>query len=287
MKRHCKDILEESWRDGKFTGVSLDSEYGRIKSNRNNAGDSVAQRLLRFNASIIDSTSGVACAYKLNLGHYLEQGSEGIRGLKDTIDYAHKFAPRSAIILDFKCGDIATSTEMYMRAAFDNFRVDGVTLNAYPGLAASDSFTKRMPDKCFFFVTAMSNEGASEFQDINVSLGSGAHNHIMPLYQYIAMRVGRTHAVRRNCCVVVSARHIEKVRAVRNLVGDMAMLLPGLGTQSESIDQEKLVGNVVSVAQDYRGKGMIFPIGRDIIFAQNPSERASFWHDRIRAAIRK
>ncbi len=59
--------------------------------------------LLPFNRAIIDATADLVCAYKPNLGFYLQWGAAGVIALERTIAYIPDHIP---VILDAKIGDI-------------------------------------------------------------------------------------------------------------------------------------------------------------------------------------
>ena len=49
--------------------------------------------VLEFNQGIIDATSDLACAYKLNLAFYEVLGTDGLTALQGTIAYIPKTIP--------------------------------------------------------------------------------------------------------------------------------------------------------------------------------------------------
>ena len=53
----------------------------------------------------------------------------------------------------------------------------------------------------------------------------------MPLYKYVAYRVSREWNKNGNCAVVVGATYPEELSEVRKIVGDMPILIPGIGAQ--------------------------------------------------------
>ena len=59
--------------------------------------------VLPFNKKIIDATADLVCAYKPNLGFYLQWGAAGIIALERTIAYIPNHIP---VILDCKTGDL-------------------------------------------------------------------------------------------------------------------------------------------------------------------------------------
>ena len=89
----------------------------------------------------------------------------------------------------------------------------------------------------------------------------------MPFYKYVAYRVSREWNNNGNCALVVGATYPDQLREVRELVGDMPILIPGIGAQGGDVEKTVLAG------KDSQGKGMIINSSRGIIFA---SEGADF-----------
>ena len=66
--------------------------------------------IFKFNKAIIDATSDLVCAYKLNLAFYEALGDEGLDALKRTIKYIPSNIP---VIGDAKRGDIGNTAKAY------------------------------------------------------------------------------------------------------------------------------------------------------------------------------
>ena len=85
-------------------------------------------KVFEFNKAIIDATSDLVCAYKLNLAFYEAQDAEGLDALKRTIKYIPDDIPT---IGDAKRGDIGNTAKAYAKAIFVNFNFDAATVNPY------------------------------------------------------------------------------------------------------------------------------------------------------------
>ena len=102
----------------------------------------------------------------------------------------------------------------------------------------------------------------------------------MPFYQYVALRVANHWNVKGNCALVAGATWPGELAVIRGLVGDMPLLLPGVGFQSRTKGEtlEETVAQTVRAGKDSRGKGMIINSARGIIFAsdgEDSQERVS------------
>ncbi len=71
-----------------------------------------------------------------------------------------------------------------------------------------------------------------------------------------------------NCALVVGATYPDELREVRGIVGDMPILIPGIGAQGDDVEK------TVTAGKDSRGWGMIINSSRDIIFASKGADFA-------------
>ncbi len=86
--------------------------------------------VLPFNKAIIDATADLVCAYKPNMGFYMQWGAAGMIALERTIAYIPDHIP---VILDCKTGDIGHTQAAWARGLFDEWDVDAITVNPYVG----------------------------------------------------------------------------------------------------------------------------------------------------------
>jgi orotidine-5'-phosphate decarboxylase len=87
--------------------------------------------------------------------------------LADTIAYIRERAPSVPVILDSKRGDIGSTAEKYAHEAFGRYGADAVTINPYLGFDSAEPFLK-YADKGIVVLCRTSNQGAREFQDLEV-----------------------------------------------------------------------------------------------------------------------
>jgi orotidine-5'-phosphate decarboxylase len=220
----------------------------------------------RFNQHIIEQTHEFVAAYKPNIAFYEARGEAGLHDLRLTMDYLKSEHPDIFIICDAKRADIGSTSQAYVTAIFDNLGFDAVTLHPYLGKDALDPFLQRS-DKGCIVLCRTSNEGAGEFQDLEVNG--------QPLWQHIAATVYNEWNQQDNCMLVVGATYPNEMRQVRSLVGDMTMLVPGIGVQGGNIQQ------TVSAGINSQKKGLIINSSRGIIFSENPATAARELRDAI------
>lgn len=259
--------LENNWQRQHFVCVGLDSDYERLPASIKQ-GRSVEGALFSFNRAIIDATRDLVCAYKPNAAFYEARGEAGIRALTKTVHYIRENLAHIPVILDAKRADIGSTNQGYVRAAFDELGVDAITVHPYPGKEALAPFLERK-DKGIIVLAKTSNPGSGEFQDVPV--GEARE----PLYQYVARHVAREWNCNGNCAVVVGATYPAELRAVREIVGEMPILIPGIGAQGGEI------AATVQAGKDSRGWGMIINSSRGIIFASHESDFAEVARDAL------
>jgi orotidine-5'-phosphate decarboxylase len=206
--------------------------------------------IFQFNKAIIDATHDLACAFKPQFAHYAAYEAED--QLERTIEYVHKSYPGVPVILDAKRGDIGNTAERYAIEAFERYGADAVTVNPYLGTDALEPFLKHA-DKGVLVLCRTSNPGARDLQDLPVNG--------RPLYQVVAELAATRWNARGNCLLVVGATYPTELAAVRTLVGEMPLLVPGVGAQGADVAQ------AVRAGQSAQGTGLLVSSSRAILYA--------------------
>lgn len=235
--------------------VGLDSDIGNIPEQIQNGEHPQST----FNKVIIDATHDLVCAYKPNTAFYELRGKAGIEALKMTCDYLKETYPEIPVIIDAKRADIGNTNEGYVKFVFDYLGADAVTLHPYLGKEALKPFLDRK-DKGCIILCRTSNAGAGEFQDLLVD-GK-------PLYQIVAKNISKDWNYNGNCAVVVGATYPTELTIVRHIVGDMPILIPGVGAQGGDVEK------TVKAGVDSKGKNAIINSSRGIIFASTGADFA-------------
>lgn len=244
---------------GRFVCIGLDPDIGKIPSAIRTAHRETEEAIFAFNRAIIDATAEYACAFKPNSAFYEAHGESGMRALKRTAGYLHERYADIPVILDAKRADIGSTNEAYAKAIFDDLGMDAVTLHPYLGREALQPFLDRK-DKMLFVLVRTSNPGAGEFQDL--AIGG------MPLYQKVALHVASEWNQNGNCGIVVGATYPEELRAVRGIVGDMDILVPGIGAQGGDLKK------AISLGKGEDAFALIINSARGIIYASSGDDFA-------------
>jgi orotidine-5'-phosphate decarboxylase len=203
-----------------------------------------------FCRGIVDATAEFVCAFKPQIAHFAALELEA--DLEQLIDYIHATHPGIPVILDSKRGDIGSTAERYAVEAFDRYGADAVTINPYLGRDSAQPFLDRA-DKGVVVLCRTSNPGSGEFQDLVVDG--------RPLYQHVAARVANEWNANGNCLLVAGATFPRELGVVRELVGDVPFLVPGIGAQGGDVEA------VVTQGKTKDGTGLVISSSRAILYA--------------------
>ncbi len=273
MNRDFRQLLEAEWDKGNFLCVGLDTDFEKIPASLRSKG--VYEGILAFNTAVVDATKDLVCGYKPNSAFYEAHGEDGWRALRDTISYINDAAPDVVVVLDSKRADIGNTNNGYVVSAFDRLGADAITVHPYFGRDALAPFLARR-EKGIIVLVRSSNEGSGEFQALLVD-GE-------PLYAVVARHVVDEWNEHGNCLVMAGATHVDELAEVRRIVGDMPILIPGIGAQGGDLRK------TVAAAKDSRGRGMIICASRSVIFSSSGddfAEAARKEAQELRGAITK
>ena len=206
--------------------------------------------IFQFNKAVIDATHDLACAFKPQFAHYAAYEAED--QLERTIEYIHKKAPGVPVILDAKRGDIGSTAERYAIEAFERYGADAVTVNPYLGTDSLEPFLE-YADRGVIVLCRTSNAGGADLQELSVG--------DQKLYQVVAQLAATRWNARGNCLLVVGATYPQELASVRALVGDMPLLVPGVGAQGAD------VAKAVTAGQSGAGTGLLISSSRAILYA--------------------
>jgi orotidine-5'-phosphate decarboxylase len=244
--------LQRTWRNNdSLVCVGLDPEPSRIPPALRDSPDA----LFAFCRAIIDATADLVCCFKPQFAHFAAQRAED--ALERLVAYVHDRHPGVPVILDAKRGDIGSTAQYYAAEAFDRYGADAVTANPYLGRDSVQPYLDRA-DRGVVVLCRTSNPGARDLQDLVVADAGGAG---VPLYQRVAATVAREWNGNGNCALVVGATYPRELAEVRAIVGEMPLLVPGVGAQGGD------VAAVVHNGKNSAGAGLIVSSSRAILYA--------------------
>jgi orotidine-5'-phosphate decarboxylase len=228
--------------------------------------------LFAFCRDIADATAEFACAFKPQIAYFAAH-NKGEVALQRLIAHINATYPDVPVILDAKRGDIGNTAEHYALEAFDRFGADAVTLNPYMGRDSAEPFLQRNDRGCVFLCHT-SNPGARDFQEL---VATDANGDAAPLYQHVARTIARDWNGDGNCALVVGATFPEELKVIRKIVGDMPLLIPGVGAQGGDVEA------VVRNGKTADGTGLMINSSRGILYASSGAAYADAAADAARA----
>lgn len=252
---NVQQLFDQIKKKGSFLCVGLDSDIEKIPKFLLDTSDPV----FVFNKEIIDSTSSYAVAYKPNLAFYESNGYSGWRSLEKTVHYIRENHPDIFIIADAKRGDIGNTSSMYAKAFFETMDFDAITVAPYMGEDSVKPFLV-FDGKWVILLALTSNKGAFDFQYIkDQKTGERIFEHVLKTSQVW----GNEH----NMMYVVGATKVEELAAIRKIIPNHFLLVPGIGAQG---------GNLKEVAEyGLNSKcGLLVNSSRAIIYASNGNDFA-------------
>ncbi|MGC8832514.1 MAG: orotidine-5'-phosphate decarboxylase [Armatimonadota bacterium] len=255
------DKLQGAWeRSGSLLCVGLDPNTEMLPAPFASAASAdptgKARAVLEFCLRIIDAVHPFVCAFKPQYACFAALGPEGISALRDVIAHAREIAPELPVILDAKKADIGVTSRMYAVEAFDVLGADAVTANPYMGFDALEPFLER-PERGVFVLCRTSNPGAGEVQELLVSTERGE----LPLYLAVAFMVSHRWNINGNCGLVVGATNPAELSKVRAEVGELPILVPGVGAQGGDLR------SCISAGLDVRKSGLVVNVSRAVLYA--------------------
>ena len=156
------------------------------------------------------------------------------------LDVVTEISKSVPVICDFKVADIPNTNRLIAEAAY-GAGAQGLIVHGFTGMD-SVSACKSSEDKDLFVVITMSHPGGGEFFDIEK-------------FSNIAKQAGATG-------VVAPATRPEDIAEVREKVGDLKIISPGVGAQGGSAK------DAIDAGADY------IIVGRSIYQSENPAEVA-------------
>jgi len=247
--------LKHAWqRNHSLVCIGLDPEPARFPECVRGDADAV----FVFCRDIVDATADIVCCFKPQIAHFAALGAED--ALKRLIAHIHAHQPGVPVILDAKRGDIGSTAQHYATEAFERYGADAVTVNPYLGRDSAQPFLDRA-DKGVVVLCRTSNPGARDLQDLDV----GGR----PLYQHVAAIVAGEWNTNGNCLLVTGATWPDELAQVRGLVGEVPLLVPGIGAQGG--DVEAVVRNGCTAD----GTGLLLSSSRAILYAGSGADFAT------------
>ena len=241
-------MLAAAWqKNNSLLCVGLDPDPAKFPAHLKGRDDAIFE----FCAAIVDATADLVCAFKPQIAYFAARRAED--QLEALIAHIHAKHPGIPVILDAKRGDIGSTAEQYAVEAFERFQADAITASPYMGRDSAAPYLA-YPDKGVILLCRTSNVGGSDLQFLDVGNGE-------KLYERVARLVAKEWNTTGQCALVVGATFPAEIERVRAIVGDVPLLVPGIGAQGGDIEATVKAGCTAN------GTGLMISSSRAILYA--------------------
>lgn len=250
--------LQSAWASqGSMLCVGFDPDPKRLPPSLQGKPEGIFE----FCRDIADATADLVCAFKPQFAYFASQRAEV--QLEKLIKHLKDKYPHIPVILDSKRGDIGSTADHYAMEVFDRYGADAVTVSPYMGFDTIEPYLKHA-GKGVIVLCRTSNPGGSDLQFLNVSPDG------QPLYLHVAKLAAQQWNSTGQISLVVGATFPEEIAKVRAIIGDMPLLIPGIGAQGGDIDATVNAGKIPGKP----GTGMIINSSRAILYASSGTDFA-------------
>ena len=247
--------LSTAWaRNDSLLCVGLDPDPAKFPAHLQGRPDAIFE----FCKGIVDATADLVCSFKPQIAYFAAHRAED--QLEALIAHIHERHPGIPVILDAKRGDIGSTAEQYAVEAFERFRADAITASPYMGRDSAEPYLA-YPDKGVILLCRTSNPGGSDLQFLDV----GTPEKPEKLYERVARLVADEWNRTGQCALVVGATFPAEIARVRAIVGELPLLVPGIGAQGGDIEATVRAGRTGN--GDRPGTGLMINSSRAILYA--------------------
>ncbi len=244
-----RDRIEAAWASqGSMLCLGLDPDPQRFPPSIGKG----PKAILNFCKEIADSCADLVCEFKPQFAYFASQRAED--QLEGLIAHLKRSYPQIPVILDAKRGDIGSTAEHYASEAFERYGADAVTVNPYMGKDSIEPYLQH-PGKGVIILCRTSNPGGSDIQNLPINSNQAVFEHVARL----AKEWDRAGQI----ALVVGATFPQEIAQVRAIVGDMPLLIPGIGAQGGDIEATVTAGQIANRP----GTGMMINSSRAILYA--------------------
>lgn len=252
-------LVQQIYLKKSCLSIGLDTDISRLPKVLLSGDDPIFQ----FNKSIIDATSDLCVAYKVNSAFYEAQGSTGWDAMERTLNYIPDHCLK---ILDAKRGDIGNTSDQYAKAVFESLKADAVTLAPYMGRDSVDSFLK-YKDKWSIILALTSNKSSADFEFLKLQDGRF-------LFEEVIAKI-KSWGSADQLMLVVGATQTEMLRSIRNASRPYFLLIPGVGAQGGSLSEVMDACWIEDCAMIINSSRAIIYASEDLDFAEKARYQAN------------
>ncbi|TKK65651.1 orotidine-5'-phosphate decarboxylase [Ilyomonas limi] len=271
------ELIQQIHQKENYLCIGLDTDAAKLPPHLKDKPDAVFQ----FNKAIIDATKGFCVSYKINTAFYEARGVKGWEAMEQTVQYIPSTHFK---IADAKRGDIGNTSAQYAKTFFETLPFDAVTINPYMGEDSVRPFLE-YNNKFAIVLGLTSNEGAHDFellhvchtrkkQEVHAEIGKhhlkvyteeleeeeqAKDEPLRYLYEMVLEKVS-SWGTPDNLMFVAGATRTPELAAIRRIVPDNFLLVPGVGAQGGSLKE-------VSEHGLNKDVGLLVNVSRAVIYA--------------------
>ncbi len=254
-----KELVQQIQLKKSYLCVGLDTDIHKIPDHLKSHPDGVFE----FNKQIIDVTNDLCVAYKINTAFYEAMGLKGWEAMEKTVNYIPK---EQFTIADAKRGDIGNTSSQYAKAFFETLHFDAITVAPYMGEDSVKPFLE-FDNKWAIVLGLTSNTGSQDFEQLHVVGQAINDSAAEPLYETVIKKVSGW-GTDENLMFVVGATRASDLSAIRKIIPDHFLLVPGVGFQGGSLSEVSKYGM-------NKDCGLLVNASRAIIYAGEKEDFAT------------
>ena len=263
------------------TVIGVDTRYDMVpncvKNKYSTDIKGMCDAMLEYSKALIDATSDIVPAVKLQSAYFEMYGIEGITVLKEMIDYCKE--KEMVVMVDAKRGDIGSTSKGYSNAYLGRNIIDGkekeifdsdfLTVNSYMGTDCVMPFVEDCVkyDKGIFCLVKTSNKSSGEIQDLKTEDGEEVYKKMGRMVEKWGENLRGEYGY-SSIAAVVGATYPKQLKELRELMPHTFFLIPGYGAQGGKAED-------IALAFDENGIGGIVNATRSLMCAYK-SDR---WRD--------
>ena len=254
-----KQLIQHIQQKKSYLCVGLDTDLTKIPKHLQSHPDAAFE----FNKQIIDATQDLCVAYKINTAFYEAMGLKGWEAMQRTVNYIPK---DQFIIADAKRGDIGNTSSQYAKAFFEMMDFDAITVAPYMGEDSVKPFLE-FENKWAIVLGLTSNTGSKDFEQLRLVREDTNHSGGEFLYETVLKKVS-SWGTDENLMFVIGATKASDLEAIRKIIPNHFLLVPGVGFQGGSLEEVSKYGMNADC-------GLLVNASRAIIYASEKEDFAA------------